>query len=226
MERAARDLEKKRIRELVKEYESRGYRVAVNPATDELPIFLRGMQPDLVAHGKRESVVIEVKTGSDLEHSTQLKRIADAVQSQPGWRFELVVTNPRTARDRLNLQIPSPELIRSRLHEAQMMIHSGNYEASVLLAWSALEGTLRWLANRSEPKLASQGTASLLRDAFSQGLVDRELYSLTNEWLGTRNALVHGGAVPHLYKANVKDFVGRISEWANRSLAAPAEPAG
>ena len=55
---------RQQLQEIAAEYESRGYDVLVEPSPEELPEFLTGFHPDLVARGPNESVVVEVKEGT------------------------------------------------------------------------------------------------------------------------------------------------------------------
>jgi Holliday junction resolvase len=65
----------RKIVELAGIYRGRGYNVLENPSPAELPPFLHGHQPDLIATSPADNVVIEVKgraveTGSALTIDT------------------------------------------------------------------------------------------------------------------------------------------------------------
>src|SRR5688572_29529149 len=85
----------KRIKEIAKDYEDKGFSVIIDPKSSQLPQFLKDFQPDIIAKSKKESVVVEVKTTkgqpSDLK---QFERLAEVIAKRKKWRFELVFTNP------------------------------------------------------------------------------------------------------------------------------------
>lgn len=53
------------LSEVANQYRSQGYQVFVEPRVEGLPDFLREFRPDLVARGKKENVVVEVKQWGD-----------------------------------------------------------------------------------------------------------------------------------------------------------------
>src|SRR3712207_7606466 len=44
----------------------------------------------------RSNVVVEVKSRDTLPNAAYLSELAACVNAEPGWSFELIVTNPRT----------------------------------------------------------------------------------------------------------------------------------
>ncbi|HET8772167.1 MAG TPA: hypothetical protein VFP80_00185, partial [Thermoanaerobaculia bacterium] len=83
------DLTQQKIDELASEYRRNGYAVWIHPAAHELPEFLREFEPDLIATSPQGNVVVEVKTSSAVA-ADQMTRLAEAVERQSGWRFEVV----------------------------------------------------------------------------------------------------------------------------------------
>ncbi|HEY2321228.1 MAG TPA: hypothetical protein VGJ82_00060, partial [Thermoanaerobaculia bacterium] len=92
------DLEKSKLEQIASEYRRKGYDVATRPREDHIPPFLRPFQPDLVATSDRDNVVVEIKSSLDLA-SESIMKLAEAVEAQSGWRFELVVVNPLVAHE-------------------------------------------------------------------------------------------------------------------------------
>ena len=88
--------ERERLLKLADEYRDKGYAVSFHPIPEDLPDFLRSYRPDMIVRRGEEAVVIEVKSRSSLNSSSTqyLRNLAQAVEQHPGWRFELVVTNP------------------------------------------------------------------------------------------------------------------------------------
>src|SRR5690349_6448852 len=96
MNHATRELYRHKLQEIAHDYETRGYRVLIEPSPGDLPPFLATFRPDLVAYGPQESVVVEVKVGTNTAASERFREMAEAIQHQSGWRFSLVVIDPHS----------------------------------------------------------------------------------------------------------------------------------
>lgn len=105
--------ERRRLQAVAKEYKDNGYEVHIYPAPAQLPQFLQGYNPDMVASSATENAVVEVKTQETLPSSNYLVPLADTISKQPGWSFELVVTNPK--------QAPPAEESSQLLEESEIM---------------------------------------------------------------------------------------------------------
>lgn len=189
--------ESQRINELVTEYRNKGYTVSVPKGRNETPLFLReaGYLPDLIATSDSESLIIEVKsrqTASDLD---RLARIAERVNSQPGWQFVLVFTNPR---EKLSDEVrPSLQKVHELLEKSRIIGTStdAHREASFLFAWSAIEASLRLLQSEAKSTRATTSGWSLARDAAMLGYIDRDDAQLLERMFKQRNAILHAGEV-------------------------------
>ena len=88
--------EKRKLRSIARQYERDGYRVTVPERGGDLPAFLQGFTPDLIAESEGDRVVIELKRSDAVPGSNELRDLAERVSGEPGWRFELV-TLPRSS---------------------------------------------------------------------------------------------------------------------------------
>lgn len=90
-------LEHRRLLKLAREYRRDGYSVVVYPVDDELPQVLKGCSIGLIAKGDEDVVVADVRSRPNLTLNgpADLRRLAEKVETLPGWQFNLVVTNPR-----------------------------------------------------------------------------------------------------------------------------------
>lgn len=79
--------EQKSLDDAARAYEGRGYRVVKEPDTTQLPDFLAGFRPDLIAYGDRENIVIEVMSSAILPQSRDIVSLADVVNERPGSRL-------------------------------------------------------------------------------------------------------------------------------------------
>lgn len=185
-------VESRIIAKMAEDYRRRGYVVAVAPRDSDLPEFLRGFQPDLMARGPAESVVVEVKLGTRASAAERLRDIAETVNRQPGWRFSLVYVNPEHPDEISEAQAAPLSLAEERARNAGALLQTGQTEAAFLLFWSALEGVLRTLAERAQLPLASLPTSTLFRELYSAGEITRDQFESLMHLLPTRNRLVHG----------------------------------
>lgn len=175
------------------EFRRRGYEVVVEPRGGDLPEFLSEVRPDLIARKGDEHLVIEVKRSPSDADPTQFDAIQRQIGAQRGWRFLIVASNaerPITAhaeRDSLD-----EDSVRQRLEEARTLLDAGHPEASLVLAWTAIEALLRLLARQEGVAHIRSEPASLLRSAASEGWIGRDDFAVLNEALRVRNMVVHG----------------------------------
>ena len=179
---------------VAEEYRHKGYEVAQEAALDFLP----GVRADLLVRKGDEVRVIEVKTRASLAAAPQTDGLAQAVKSNPGWHYDLVLVG-----DTAKVATPSGKTfplatsaIAGRLAEAETALANAAPESAFLIAWSAGEAALRNL-------LADEGVAAerlaAPADVFSQsvfhGVISRGDYNYFAELRKYRNAIVHGFGV-------------------------------
>jgi len=186
--------EHQRLREVAREYRQRGYDVLIEPRADQLPKFLASFQVDMLARNSEENVIIEVRTQESLTDEPELDAIAQALHNKPSWRFELVVTNPR---DRSSLTFKDAKSleqldIADRLQEARQLSDQEHGEAALLLAWSATEALLRYIAEAEAIQVVQHNPSQVTKSLFIYGVLDKEQYQTLQEGLETRNRVVHG----------------------------------
>jgi uncharacterized protein YutE (UPF0331/DUF86 family) len=186
--------EQQRLREIAREYRQRGYDVIIEPRADQLPGFLAPFRIDMLARSAEETVIVEVRTQESLSDAPELDAVAQALQDQPSWRFELVVTNPK---DRSSLQLKDAASlnhldIRYRLHEARQLSDQEHGEAALLLAWSATEALLRAIAAEEDIPVAQNNPRQLTKSLFTYGVLDKEQFEILQLGFQARNTVVHG----------------------------------
>ncbi|MEL6223781.1 MAG: hypothetical protein AAFR31_14200 [Cyanobacteria bacterium J06627_8] len=79
---------------IAEEYQGQGYAVSIAPPAQSLPIGLAGYPIDLIASRDDHTVAVSVRDKKGLTRGGQedLREITKRVNQQPGWEFELVVT--------------------------------------------------------------------------------------------------------------------------------------
>lgn len=200
-------LESRRLKDVARAYRKAGYRVVVNPDESELPNFLRDFQPDLIAIADHESVVVEVKSQTGLVNAQELRSLASLVNSQPNWRFELVVTNPRTS----SVDVVPTDVVWKRLNAIHQLTDQGQAEAAFLLLWSATEAVLRMIAAREDVHIERLSPDAIVKQLATLGLLAREDQRTLLAAANLRNSLVHGLATATV-ESNVVDRVSDVTE--------------
>ena len=199
MNNVSHEAYRQNLQEIAAEYAARGYEVLVEPRPEQLPEFLAGFRPDLVARGPNESVVVEVKVGTQTAASERFRELAETIQRQPGWRFSLVVIDPRS--DEVappTQQLLARQEIVDRLGRANELLKTGATDAAFLLMWVAVEALLRHIATREGLPLERVPSSSLMKELFSLGILSRSELEVAQRAFSVRNALVHGFATTRL----------------------------
>jgi len=180
--------ERRRLASVASEYEQMGYEVKLQPTAADLPEFLAGFEPDLIATGNGESVVVEVKARNEFENEQAVAAIEAALRNRPGWRFELIIDRSDSEDGRL---LGAPQ-IETSLEEANELQQRGHLIAALLLLWSATEGILRLLAARENVELESPVAGYMTKRLYTLGLLGRDQYRILDEALRLRNQAAHG----------------------------------
>ena len=209
-----RDRVRAKILEIADAYRRRGYEVLVEPATGELPSFLADFQPDMIARGPEDSVVVEVRVGTRTAASEGYKELAETIRQHAGWRFSLVVVDPRSDDVAPSAeQLLTREQIVQRLETTEDLLRQGAQEAAFVLLWASTEALLRHMASLEGFPLERLPSSALLKESFSLGLLSREGLETTTRAFSVRNSLVHGFDV-----AGLGEILGELSALTRRLL--------
>jgi uncharacterized protein YutE (UPF0331/DUF86 family) len=130
------------------------------------------------------------------------------LRTKPHWNFELVVV-----REEEQLRAPEgarpfqrEDIFRS-IEAAERLLESEFSEASLLLAWSAVEATVRLLTEEQNIVLDRLTPLYILKQAVMNGVISREEYSFLTKIMEYRNALVHGFKPTNLEPTLVKELI-------------------
>ncbi len=214
MKRTKREQEK--VKELAKEYKSKGYQVRIEPHQSELPAFLQGIDyaPDLIIQSDTDNIIIEVKSRESIRNARYLEKITQLVQAQKEWVFELVFTNPvRTEKDKSVLQQDYQSII-SAIDRAKLLLQDSENsfnDAALLLAWSSFEGAARIVLSETANDMRVATPRDLVRDLVMIGFISRNEYDFLQRILKLRNVLVHGDFSVTIEKKDVFHLI-EISE--------------
>src|SRR3989304_8542494 len=98
----------------------------MEPNGDNLPGFLRGFPPDLIARRPGDNVVVEVKIGTRTSVADRLRDVTERVHQRPGWRFSLVFANPDQPGE-ITDATPAPlAILEQRVQDAGRLLASGS----------------------------------------------------------------------------------------------------
>jgi hypothetical protein len=193
MNRSAHDAYERKLQEIAADYRAQGYDVRIDPGPEDVPVFLRGFHPDLIARGPHDSVVVEVKVGTTTAASERFRELAETIRQQPGWRFSLVVIDPRSDEVAPSAEpLLNRDAIANRLETAHELRRAGSKDAAFLLLWVSIEALLRQIATREGLPLERMPSSALLKELFSLGILSRDDLETAQHAFAVRSALVHG----------------------------------
>lgn len=191
-------MEQEALEKVAQRYRAEGYDVVVRPRTDSLPPFLAGFHPGLIATLGNESVVIEVKTNRiGLSNGSDITRLAEVVNGQPGWRLDVVVLEPETSVEKAaqDAAEPSDAQLFGILHAAEELADKGYTPYACVVAWAGVEAAMRRL--QDETRLHGRTTpVELMRTLYSNGFLSREQFDRLRDSFKVRSQVVHGLVPP------------------------------
>ncbi|MCC5664042.1 hypothetical protein LC653_08940 [Nostoc sp. CHAB 5784] len=219
METSTANLERERLLKLGEEYREKGYEVFFHPNPEDLPDFLNTYRPDMIVRRGEENVVIEVKSRSSLNSSSNqyLGNLAQAVEKHPGWRFELVMTNPEDTMYSPKAEASLQEHeIESQLQLARQLI-TQHPESAILYSWSLVEATLRLIAQKEELSLQRFDPLYLIKQLATEGVISKSEYQLLMDALPLRNSIAHGFKTTQITQNSVYELI-ELTEQLLRTL--------
>lgn len=208
--------ELKKIQELARDYKKKGFIVSIEPKGNAIPAFIKKLNytPDLIAISQEESHVVEVSSRDTAERLREISELVDAIEKKRGWRFILVMTNPR-ASSVVSIQPPIPEL--SELQSAfkklsklvELSINFGNEfdHAILLLAWSIVEGALRMYNYTGKSKTPVRAPQSVVRDAVMIGFITQKEGEFLDYIAKIRNSVAHGAVDRKIRTASLNKLI-------------------
>ena len=201
-------------RKTADEYRRKGYDVAFDVPLDFLP----GFRADLVVRKQDEAKVIEVESRSSLAANPRIAELARAIDSRPGWSFDLLlVAEPGKLDSPEGARPLDREQVLRRTRDAETALASDLPEAALVLAWSACEAAARVLVaeqDESDPDIIAPGY--FLDRAVFLGIMSREEYRDLAKARQYRNAILHAFCHDHFGD----DLVTSVIDTVHRLLAA------
>jgi uncharacterized protein YutE (UPF0331/DUF86 family) len=190
------NLEEK-IKEIVNEYSQKGYTVFSNTNISSIPNFLRNFSPDIIAISDNDKVVIEVKTKYSLSKSKDLEDLANLINQQEGWRFELVIVSSHEKQDKESKELTINEII-NMINDAEKLLNNHHVRASYILTWSSIEAIARKKLKSENIISEDNNPIKIIKNLYTFGLISRDEYELLHTHSKLRNLVVHGFKAPNL----------------------------
>jgi len=185
----------RKIRELIRDYSKKGYRVITEPNSNLIPRFLENFRPDIIALSNEDNVVIEIKSSGKNTDFKKLEELANIVNSMENWRFELVFTNPKNRINSNNqLIIIDNGKITERVATVKRLLNQNSIEPAFLIGWATLEASIRnkLKSINIKKEIINRPSLHIIKNLFSFGLINhstlRKLENINNK----RNKLIHG----------------------------------
>jgi uncharacterized protein YutE (UPF0331/DUF86 family) len=205
-----KNTEQNKIKQVAKDYEKNGYSVVIEPHGSNIPSFIKGYRPDIIAMSDNDNVVIEVKTRADLSTIERLKDIADVINKRENWRFELIVTTTKqeakTETTRLNVDLDLSEIKRN-LEQVKKLAEQDLLTAAFVLCWANMESISRQLLLEDKKNLSNKTPLALIKTLFSFGYLNRTDLESLEKLFQTRNLLVHGYKATNLDRKTLDKLI-------------------
>jgi HEPN domain-containing protein len=200
------------VHTVAERYRTKGYRVSVRPKATDLPAFLKGTSPDLLASRAGEHVAVGIHRLGSARGGPGLRKLADLIESRPAWRFDVVLYEPEARRE---TRLPSESVIKRSMDRAERLFEQGERAASLLLAWSAMEAAARRALRDLEDDGAKRRVSEdLLKTLVSSGLLREVDFRRLVPVMRLRNEVAHGQL-----QSNVsKEVIGSLRDATKQLL--------
>jgi len=210
------------VEQVAEKYQAEGYTITLHPGRGKLPSFAADFGVDFLAIKGDEHVAVQVKASRDeLRKDPDTLKMAEVINAQPGWRFDLVVINAETPKEQFTAEATEPTLdeIQRNLDYAEKAIATGDLDYPFLISWGSLEAAMRNAARSNGLEVKTYTPSSLLRVLYSNGLLERDEFDWLNRTMKIRNAAVHGMSLPRL-DPNIVQYLIAVA----RNLISPRKP--
>ena len=186
--------ERESLEKIARRYREEGYHVVVEPQELEIPAFIAGFKPDLIATGGNDRIIVEVKKNRiALSKDPHVNRLAEVVNSQPGWRLDVIVLEPETTVNTAAKEAfePSDAELAQILKAAEDLADQGYASYAYVVAWGGLEAAMRRIQKGAE-LYGKSAPPGLMRTLYGNGFLDKEQFDKLKETYKIRSQVVHG----------------------------------
>lgn len=177
-----------------------------------LPPALREIEPDAVALGPVQNLVIEI-VSDERPNEARLASLREKVALVPGWK--LLVLLDRGARESPLEEAPLPS-IDAALASAANVLAAGEVTAALLLGWGIFEALARRIAPPEFRRPQTPGR--IVQVLAAGGMLSSNEEELLRRLALVRNATIHGELTRTVAKDDVREFLGILEMLRSRVL--------
>ena len=192
------------------EYRDKGYDVIPEARLDFFP----GYAADLLVLKDGQAKVIEVKTRTSLAGRDYISKLAKIIEEKRGWSFELIlVGEPHKLDSHKGARSFKGEGIYRLIKESRKSLEAGFAESAFMLAWSAMEATVRELLTEEIARDDTITTPLHVLDlGVFNGILSMSEYESLDHLRKYRNAIVHGFSADGFGEDAVHQLFGIIDD--------------
>ena len=197
------------------EYRNKGYAVLWDVSLD----FFEDYKIDLLASKNNENnVAIVVALQSELRQNSKIIDLLNVIREKEGWSFAVtLVAEPEVLEAPENVRPLTGEEIHRLILNSELLLEKGYTEAAFMIAWSALEATLRdaisMRFNESEFRVVE--TSFILSQAVSLGgIITINEYNKLTQMQNIEEAVIGGFFAEDLTESSVTDLISTVREIA------------
>ena len=183
-----------KAREIAFELKQKGYDVFIDPDSRNIPFFLDGYTPDLVAIKNDGGIVVEIKSSIKRLPLSKFHRISEIISSNQGWHFSLVTLDDPISSlfASLDNQLPNISLLKERFENIDKLISMDMKSPALMELWSLVESCLRLIAKKINMPVEFLQPNRLINHLYSIGELSMEQYDLLKKLMNIRNKVAHG----------------------------------
>lgn len=209
--------EREAVEMVAREFEEKGYSVAMEPDPATLPFDLPNYRPDFLATRGDEHLIIEIKSRASPRSLERYKEIAEIVGRQKNWRFMLSTIEEQYQDEGTALTTDVDTTALSQLiKKLELLFNSENYALALPYLWTAYISGMRIVGQNNGVPVDATSDKSVLNYMYSLGEISNDEYSESLQYLALRNELVHRLDVQiSEAQANEMRFfvIGKLIEW-------------
>jgi hypothetical protein len=194
-----------------------GFRVIIEPESEELPNFLKDIRPDAIAEKDEHHFLIEVSAGPSMESAQSLSHITELVRDHPEWQLRVV-----WAGDDQVAAEPELSELQNQLTHIDGLHLSGYKSAALLLACSIFEGAARlFLRERDEPVYETD-SISAIKNLVAIGELEQQDFDRVRQIFALRNEVAHGNVSARIDRESLEFINGLARRLVERLQPAPS----
>lgn len=219
--RRTKELEVKKLRDLIKEYSSLGYEVFAEYKGFQKPEAIGGFTPDLILKKGDQTIIVEITTKSKLSSlAKKMEQLSRYAAENENVRFDIVLTNPKPRLSREEKRTLNETLlsdIQEKLFLDSIELYKkGYYESSYFILTILFETILRKFAikNKAIDIREELPIIDLVNLLFESGKLSSDNLMSIKRFMEHRNRIIHDLYKPE--KQELQEYINFVSHFISR----------